>query len=163
MKARRAGLSTVALFVGVFAGEGACSRARRQTPEEALTAWVNAMNATRSDVDARRGAFDLLSRRTRDSLALRAARASQLAGRTMQPWEMLAPGRFALRFAFEPDTLTSRVDPSGDRAVVVVQGPAREHVEVPMVREADQWRVELVLPPIEINAPSAAGSSGVVP
>ena len=157
MRVKRSALA-LALAFAVAPSLAACARGPRETPEEALTAWVNAMNATRSDVDARRGAYELLARRTRDALSLRAARASQLAGRTMHPWEMLAPGRFALRFAFEPDTLTARVEPAGDRAVVTVRAPAgstTERVEVPMVREGDHWRVALALPPMEFGTPSA--------
>lgn len=121
-----------------------CHREPDDSPEFVLTSWVSAMNASRSDVDARRRAYPLLSSRARESLTERAARASQLSGHDLQPWEMLAPGRFAMRFAFNPDELEVHI--AGDRATVVARGRAGDRAEVPMVREQGHWRVDLVLP-----------------
>ncbi|MDP3274898.1 MAG: hypothetical protein Q8Q09_06840 [Deltaproteobacteria bacterium] len=113
-------------------------------PEEALATWVAAMNATRSNPDARAQAFALLSLRAQQNLRQRAQTAAQLSGREIKPWEMLAPGRFALRFAFDRGRLRTRLE--GDRATVTARGTHAEVAEVPMVREEGRWRVALVLP-----------------
>ncbi|MEI8254997.1 MAG: hypothetical protein WCJ30_04930 [Deltaproteobacteria bacterium] len=149
-----------AFFVLVALGSTApgCHREPEDTPETVLSAWVSAMNASRSDVDARRRAYPLLSSRARDSLTERAARASQLSGRDVQPWEMLAPGRFAMRFAFDPDGLEARVE--GEHATVTARGRSGDHAEVPMVREQGHWRVDLTLPAMEpIQSVSDAGAA----
>lgn len=124
-----------------------CRRAPEDTPEIALTEWVTAMNASRSDIEARQRAYERLSLAARASLTDRAARASQLSGRDLHPWEMLAPGRFAMRFAFDPDGLSTRVE--GDRATVTARGQQGDRADVPMVREGGHWHVDLVLPPMQ--------------
>ncbi|MFO0563374.1 MAG: hypothetical protein U0269_35450 [Polyangiales bacterium] len=136
-----------ALFTVVLAAWFAlaqCSSPRADSPEDSLASWVTAMNASRGDPSTRRRAFELLSQRARDNLSRRAAVAAQLSGREVKPWEMLAPGRFALRFAFDRQQLRARID--GDRATVTARGPRAEVAEVPMVREEGQWRVDLALP-----------------
>lgn len=147
----------------VFAlGAVACQREPEDTPETALTIWVNAMNASRSDIQARHRAYDLLSNRARESLTERAARASQLSGRDLQPWEMLAPGRFAMRFAFDPDGLETHID--GDRATVTARARAGDHAEVPMIREQGHWHVDLALPAMQtIQSGDDGGSSSAAP
>jgi hypothetical protein len=137
----------------LFALLAHCGRDPQATPEGALAAWVAAMNDSRTDITARRRAYDLLAQPARASLAERAARASQLSGREIQPWEMLAPGRFAMRFDLGPEGLQASVQ--GERATVIVRGPAGERAEVPMVREGERWRVDLALPamvPIRVDA-----------
>jgi hypothetical protein len=130
------------------ASSAGCSRDAPSTPEGALSAFVSAMQSSRSDVGARRRAYELLSDGARAALSARAARASQLSGRILQPWTMLAPGRFTLRVEpFDSEGLSSRI--TGDRAVVIVRGTTGDHIEVPMVREHGQWRVELSLPPMQ--------------
>jgi hypothetical protein len=139
-----------------------CQPEPEDTPESALTVWVTAMNASRSDVDARRRAYQVLSNRARESLTERAARASQLSGRDLQPWEMLAPGRFAMRFAFDPDGLTARLD--GDRATVTARGRSGDRARVPMVREQGHWHVDLELPAMEaIQTGGDAGAGSAAP
>jgi hypothetical protein len=133
-------------LVLVFVSLWSCSREPDSTPEGALSAWVSAMNASRSDIQARRRAYDLLTTRAQQSLAERASRATQLSGRELQPWEMLAPGRFSLRFPFDPETLSSTIE--GETAVVLARSRGGERAEVPMVRENGRWRVDLSLPPI---------------
>jgi hypothetical protein len=135
----------------------ACRRAPEETPESVLTAWVNAMNASRSDIEARRRAYELLSDAARASLADRAARASQLSGRDLQPWEMLAPGRFAMRFAFDPEGLRTRVE--GDHATVTARGPQGDRASVPMVRENGHWHVDLALPSMQTIQSTADGGA----
>lgn len=136
-------------------GLSACARDPRSNPEGTLASWIAAMTATRGDLDARRGAYEHLCRRARESLTQRAARASQLAGRTIHPWETLALGRFA----FDPESYASRVLSPGDRAVVTVSGPSGERVEVPMGREGNDWCVDLSLPPMALIGDGAAPSA----
>lgn len=147
MKARE-GVALALLLLG-------CERRPELTPEGALMTWVNAMNASRSDASQRRAAFDLLAPAARRNLAARAARASQFAGRPVEPWEMLAPGRFSLRFSIDPANL--RVELQGDRATVQANGPGGDHADVPMVREGNAWRVDLALPPPAQGTPPDAG------
>lgn len=122
-----------------------CEQKIDETPEDALTTWVTAMNASRNDPSARERAYTMLSSRAKEQLAQRAAVAIQLSGRDIKPWEILAPGRFALRFAFDRARLRSQVD--GTNATVTARGPGTEVAEVPMVLENGHWRVALELPP----------------
>ena len=133
-RARRA-LCATALALAIATAR--CDRSNDDSPEDALASWVSLMNGSRGDPSTRRAAFDLLSQRARDKLARRSAVAAQLSGREVKPWEMLAPGRFALRFSFDRQGLRSRVN--GDRAIVIARGPRTEVAEVPMVREEGQW------------------------
>jgi hypothetical protein len=141
--------------VAMVAALAACHTRPDDTPEGALSAFVTAMNASRTDITARERAYEMLAAPARASLAARAQRASQLSGYAMQPWEMLAPGRFAMRFTFDPDGLSARIE--GERAVVTARGPAGDRAEVPMVREGGRWRVALGLPPVE---PIRIGDAG---
>ncbi len=141
--ARRFGLGSAAALA-VIVALSACGERREDSPEDALASWVSAMNGSRGDPSTRRRAFELLSQRARDNLSRRAAVAAQLSGREVKPWEMLAPGRFALRFAFDRQQLRARVQ--GERATVTARGSRAEVAEVPMVREQGQWRVDLSLP-----------------
>ena len=100
-----------------------CERAADETPEDALAAWITAMNASRSDPSARQRAYGLLSARAQQQLAQRALVAIQLSGRDIKPWEALAPGRFALRFAFDRARLRARID--GANATVTARGSGR--------------------------------------
>jgi hypothetical protein len=130
--------------LGWLCAGAACDRSLDGTPEDALAAWVAAMNGSRADPSTRRRAYELLSRGARDNLARRAAVAGQLSGREIKPWEMLAPGRFALRFAFDRHRL--RASTQGERATVTARGARGEVAEVPMVLEDGRWRVDLALP-----------------
>jgi len=135
----------------------ACRFRKEPTPEDTLAAWVTAMNASRTDPTTRRAAYLQLSRRAQLSLEERALRASELSGRILQPWEMLAPGRFALRLAFDPER--TRASVRGARAVVTVRDRESAHAEVPMVYEHGAWRIDLELPPLPmLVGPSDDGS-----
>ena len=129
----------------------ACSRSRNTSPEETVQAFVAAMEQSRSEPAQRRRAFEYLSEAAQAGLAVRAQRASQLSGHEFEPWEMLAPGRWQLRFQFDPETLMARVE--GSRAVVTVRGVTGGVADVPLVREGDRWRVDLDLPPMTSDRP----------
>lgn len=148
---RRALLSCV---VTLFAG---CRREEPdQTPEGAVTEWIDRMGRVHGNPDDARRAYDLLSAQTQRNLEERARRASAATGRKMSPESMIAPSRFSLRFT--PLSMKSRV--AGERALVEVTGAgAADRAEVPCVRENGRWRVDLVLPPLpEIEMRPDAGS-----
>ncbi len=141
---KRTCLPALIACAGALFVVGGCDRSVDETPEDALTAWVTAMNASRLDPTARERAYGLLASAAREQLAQRAVVAVQLSGRDIKPWEMLAPGQFALRFAFDRARLRSRID--GSRATVTARGPGSEVAEVPLVLEQGRWRVALELP-----------------
>src|SRR5260221_14026505 len=91
-----------------------------------------------------RAIYELMSTRTKANLIERARRASTTSGRKVPPEEMIAPGRFSLRF--EPRKMHVRM--ADDRAVVDVIGidPETDRAEVPCVLEDGPWRIEIPLP-----------------
>lgn len=119
-----------------------------ETPQEALSLFLDAMSRSDRDPQGLKDAYGLLAPSTREALQRRARRAGMLAGRDFEPWEMLAQGRFRLRFAPERAS-EMEVRHDGDRAVVVVEGAeSEERAEVPMRREGEHWRVALAIPPM---------------
>jgi predicted small lipoprotein YifL len=125
----------------------ACHRpAPDATPEGAVRAWLDRMEASDGDARAIKDAYGLLGPAARANLKERADRASRLEGHRVEPWEMLAEGRFGLKF--RPKTMVSHVD--GDLATVAVTGnePLSEHATVRCAREAAAWRVEPDLPAV---------------
>src|SRR6185312_3620697 len=128
----------------------ACSRpAPDATPEGAVRAWLDRMEQTDDDPRALREAYAMLGPTARANLEERAERASRLEGHRVQPWDMLAEGRFGLRF--RPKGMVSRVH--GDEASVEVTGdePLSEHAVVHCARDPGApgaWRVEPELPPV---------------
>lgn len=119
-----------------------------ETPQEALSLFLDAMSRSDRDPQGLEDAYALLAPSTREALQRRARRAGMLAGRDFEPWEMLAQGRFRLRFAPErASEMAGRRD--GDEAVVVVEGAeSEERAEVSMRREGEHWRVVLAIPPM---------------
>jgi hypothetical protein len=119
----------------------ACSRAPLDaTPEGAVRLFLDDMEAASDDPRVMKRAYDLLGPAARANLEERAHRTSQLQGRQVAPWEMLAAGQFGL--TFRPKTMKPmRV---GDRATVEVLGAdaVNEHASVVCVHEAGGWRVE---------------------
>ena len=99
-----------------------------------------------TDEDALKGAYGLLSAQTQASLRERSDLAASLAGGDYQPWDVLIPGRFRLRFqpvAFDETIM----DGHPRRATVRVRGRAAAEVaEVPLVEEDGRWRITLDIP-----------------
>lgn len=125
------------------------------TPVGALMDFLEAMDRGAGDSHALERAYALLDRSAREALEVRAAKAQTLAGRTYHPWEMLAEGRFRLKFVPEPHRMRAKVD--GARATVSVSDASgRQTVQVPMVREDGAWRVVLAVPPM--YHPAATGT-----
>ncbi len=133
----------VLTLVLVALGAGCSSEPSDDTPTGALTLFLEAMEKSDWDASAREDAYALLSADARAALDQRAARANALSRREFAPWEMLAQGRFRLRFA----PAQTRAHEDGDEATVTVLGRREgERADVPMVREDGHWRVHLVIP-----------------
>lgn len=124
----------------------ACSRPPPDgTPEGVVRLWLEKMETAETDPRAMKEAYGLLGPRARANLKERADRASKSQGRRYEPYEMLAEGRFGLRF--RPRAMTAHVD--GDLAVVDVNGEGEgEHAQVKCTREAQLWRIEPDLPDV---------------
>jgi hypothetical protein len=128
----------------------ACSRvAPDSTPDGAVRLWLEKMEAAAEDPRAIKDAYALLGPAARANLAERARRTSQLQGRRVEPWQMLADGHFGLRF--KPKAM--KASTVGDRATVDVTGndPASEHASVRCVREGGAWRIEPEIPELIVQ------------
>jgi hypothetical protein len=154
---------TIAALGMLFA---ACAPAPSdETPLGALRMFLRAMERSSDDARALEEAYALLDTPARDALVARARDASALAnGREFAPWEMLAQGRYRVRFPYaEYGSMREAVE--GDRATVTVVGTdRRSRAAVPLVREDGHWRVVLRIP--EPPAPPVAPletSPGAVP
>jgi len=135
-----------ALFVACSAGCSSSPAAGAQrSPSETLRQFLAAMDQSASDDRALRVAYELLASPAQKALEARAARVKSLAGQSLEPWQMLAQGRFRLRFS-PASRRGMRESIQGDRATVTVTGTGPdERADVPLVRENGQWRVSLVL------------------
>jgi hypothetical protein len=128
----------------------ACTRAAPDsTPDGAVRVWLEKMETAAEDPRAIKDAYALLGPAARANLEERAHRTSQLQGRRVEPWQMLADGHFGLRF--KPKAMKANV--FGDRATVEVTGndPATERASVRCVHEAGGWRIEPDLPELVVQ------------
>jgi hypothetical protein len=136
---------SIAVFLTLAAS--ACSRTPPDaTPEGAVHELLDRIERIESNPEEARAVYELLSSRSKANLVERAHRASTTSGREIPPEQMLAPGRFSLRF--EPRKMHARL--AHDRAIVDVVGidPMTDHAEVPCVLEQGRWRIEIPLPPL---------------
>jgi hypothetical protein len=133
-----------AAFAFLTIALAACSRpAPDATPEGAIKTWLEKMEAQVSDPAETKGAYAMLSKQTHQNLEKRAERASRIEGRRIEPQEMLAQGRFALRFA--PRKFVTQT--AGESATVEVSGDEpTDHATLHCVKEGPAWRVDLALP-----------------
>jgi hypothetical protein len=147
MRMGRAHLAGTAVGLALV---GACSRpAPDATPDGAVRAWLEQMEAAEDDPKEAREAFRLLGPAARANLAERAQRASQTEGQRTEPFELVAQGFFGLNFRPELDAKSTKVTIVGDRGTVEVTGDrGAEHASVACVREGSAWRVEPDLPPL---------------
>jgi hypothetical protein len=139
----------VTLWIGLTATLAAAGCGRSgDSPVAAVRHFLEVMERSRDQGPALREAFHLLDASAQGALIRRAERASTLSGRPYEPYQMLAQGRFVLRFTpTSPRGMTERVQ--GDRAVVTVTGPQRsDRAEIPLVREGGRWRIQLAIPPM---------------
>ncbi len=139
------GVRTVGLLVGLALVS--CARKPADlTPDGAVRELLERIKGTEVDPSEMHAVYELLSSSTKANLVERAKRASTTSGREVSPEDMLAPGRFSLRF--EPRKWHARI--ADDRAVVDVIGidPDADRAEVPCVLEQGRWRIVLPLPPL---------------
>jgi hypothetical protein len=122
-------------------------------PAEALSRFLDTMDRSNSSETALSEAYVMLDGTAKQQLQARAQHAARVAGREFEPWQMLAQGRFRLRFApAEHGGMHAKIE--GDTATVrVVSDDKRSQVDVPMVREQGRWRVKLTIP--EAHGPPA--------
>jgi hypothetical protein len=134
----------------------ACGRAAPEsTPEGAVRVFVEKMESGADDPRAMRDAYQLLGAHARANLKERAERASKGQGRRFEPFEMLAEGRFGLKF--RPKAMTARID--GDDAFVEVRGEGpEERATVHCTHEGSAWRIEPELP--DVVAPQRRADGG---
>lgn len=149
--------SSSALLATLLLAWACGSQPADTTPDGALSSFLQALDRGAHDPEQLREAYRLLDRRARNALRRRARKAETLAGgRSFEPWDMLALGRFRLRFTPDGrDSMQTRID--GDRAVVTVRGgSSQKRAEVQMVRESRGWRVMLDIPEMRtISTPNA--------
>lgn len=139
----------IAIVVGGVASVGACGPAGAdKTPTATVRHFLEIMDRANEDDAALKELYRLLDTSGRKALMRRAERARTLSMRLYEPWQMLVPGRFRLRFApMSPGGMRERVN--GDHAVVTVIGRrAGERADVRLVREQGHWRIALVMPPM---------------
>ncbi len=163
-------LRLLGLLVVVLAlGATGCSRAAPDsTPEGAVRLWLEKMEDSLADPAAGKEAYALLSSGARKNLKARADRDGPRQGRRIQPYEMLAEGRFGLRF--RPKHMSATI--TGDRATVDVRGDeptAQATVFCSKEPVADAngkptavlaWRVDLELPDVApLNKRPGAGGA----
>ena len=135
----------VCFALPLLAGVIACSHpAPDATPEGAVRTFLDVMDGAGDDPALARRAYELLGPAARANLSERAHRTSQLQGRQVEPWSMLAAGFFGV--AFRPKVMRATV--VGDRATVEVFGEdaQHEHASVACLHEAPGWRIEPGLP-----------------
>lgn len=115
-------------------------------PVEALSTFLAAIDRSAQAPEQRKQAFEWLDADSQAALKARAELSASLVGRTLQPWEMLVPGRlgFSLR---SMGNVRMSAEVAGDKATVRIPVQGREPVLVPMVREGGRWRVQLGLKP----------------
>lgn len=152
---------TAAALACASALAGGCGSGDADGPVETLTRFLEAMDRSNSNDSARKDAYAMLDETAQAALAERAKRAAGVAHRDFAPWDMLAPGRFRLRFA-PAEQGGMRATVTGDHAVVhVVAEGGQVRASVPMTRQAGRWRVQLPLSRIRDVDPPAAEPSPV--
>lgn len=136
------------LLLSIAAPSAGCAEEPSDaTPIGALKLFLDAMERSAEDEGALEEAYRLLDAKARANLEARADEARALAaGKELAPWQMLAQGRFRLRFAPARRGGFREVT-HGGRSTVTVRGSSpEERAEVPMVKEGEAWRVALELP-----------------
>jgi hypothetical protein len=125
------------------------------TPDGAVRLWLDRMEMSSEDPRAIKDAYALLGPSARANLEERARRTGQLQGQRVEPYVMLADGRFGLRF--RPKAMKASI--SGDQATVEVTGyDPTDHASIRCVHEVNArgvggWRVEPELPEPQPAAP----------
>ena len=114
------------------------------SPNEALRAFLTALDRSPHAPEQLKVAYDWLDTRSQTALKQRAELAASLAGRSIAAWDMLVAGRGSFS-AYSVPSLRMRSRIEGERAFVTIPGEAQGEVEIPLVREQGRWRVVLGL------------------
>jgi hypothetical protein len=123
----------------------ACGQSEADGPADTLSRFLETLDRSALNDSARREVFAMLDDTAQAGLAERAQRAALVTGRSFSPWEMIAPGRFRLRFAPAGHS-GLRATVNGDHAVVHVRADdGKERASVPMTRQGGRWRVQLAV------------------
>ena len=153
------GLSCLACLAQV----AACSSGPSEVdaPVDALERFLEPMDRSNVHEDALEEAFVLLDEDAQRALDVRAKQTALVSGREMEPWRMIAPGRFRLRFA-PAQQGGMRATVRGDSATVrVVSDDGKSQVDVPMLKQGGRWRVRLDLgKPTEVVEPRSETVDG---
>ncbi|MCS6798879.1 MAG: hypothetical protein NZ898_10165 [Myxococcota bacterium] len=138
---------TTAAVIALGFGLTSCGgNAAGERPGRAVQAFLESAQRAERDERALAEVHTMLCASSRRWLQTRAERASALAGRTFEPWEMLVPGRIRLRV--EPSAATViREQVQGSSATVTLVDRSGTRAEVPLVLEADGWKLALELAP----------------
>lgn len=120
-------------------------------PADVLARFLESMDRTAHDDAALKDAFVLLDENSQRELTARAQRTSSLAGRNFAPWDMIAQGRFRMRFT-PAEHSEMRAAVTGEHALVHVKSDVGREANVPMVREHGRWRIKLDLPAVAFNS-----------
>lgn len=155
--------TAVALALGLGLGcalaPGCGGAPTDDTPTGAVELFLEAMERSDWDADARRTAYGLLAADAQNALDARADRANALSHDVLEPWEMLAQGRYRLRFT--PIASGYREHIEGERATVTVHGVSEgQRANVPLVREDGHWRIVLEIAPLTPSAESVESAEG---
>ncbi len=128
-----------------------CSRSLPDaTPEGVVRLWLERMEASTDDPRAMHEAYSLLGPVAREKLAERARRMTAYTGKRAEPEEMLAPGRFGLKF--RPKTMKTSAVAFDSATVEIAGSEPSERASVRCVRihsdvdAEDGWRIEPELP-----------------
>jgi hypothetical protein len=153
--------SSLAIALVLLTCSACSSEPTTRTPDGTLELFLRAMQASEEDPAIRAQAYRLLSREARRRLDARARLAGSLSNRHFEPWEMIAEGRYRLRFPpRRVDGFVTRMI-GDDRAIVVVRGEREgERAEVGLVLEDGEWRVMLEVPELgRARAPAPDGGT----
>jgi hypothetical protein len=133
----------------------ACGSTDADGPIETLTRFLETMDRSNVNESSRKDAYAMLDETAQSALAERARRAALVTGRSFAPWDMLAPGRFRLRFA-PAEHAGMRATVTGDHAVVHVKADdGKDKASVPMTRQGGRWRVQLAVPVVRRDREAA--------
>lgn len=136
--------SRLALALALASLEGCSRQPPDATPEGAVRTFLEKMDEAQDDGPKMRAVYTLLGPDARGNLAERAARTGRAQGRRVEPHEVLAEGRFALRF--RPKRMTARATGPASAMVDVEGSDPADRAEVRCVKEGALWRVEPELP-----------------
>ncbi len=120
------------------------------TPDGVVRAFIERIEQSSEEPMSRKAAFELLGPKSRANLEIRATRLSQVLGRPVQPYEVLAQGWVFQRFA--PKAVISL---GGGLVRITGEHVETDRAEFQCVKVGDVFRVELALPdvpaPIDAN------------